>query len=88
MNTLSERLKAWNFFICQYFSFYEQLKFRAQLTWAQKSFKTLDPVGVVDSLSNVAPIVCWSLFWVLVLYCIAALGNNSVLVLKSSRCGI
>ena len=30
--TTSERLKARNFFICQYFSFYEQLKFRAQLS--------------------------------------------------------
>ena len=28
----SERLKARNFFICWYFSFYEQLKFRAQLS--------------------------------------------------------
>ena len=28
INTPSERLKARNFFICQYFSFYEQLKFR------------------------------------------------------------
>ena len=32
INTVSERLKARNFFICQYFSFYEQLKFRAQLS--------------------------------------------------------
>ena len=31
INTTSERLKAINFFICQYFSFYKQLKFRAQL---------------------------------------------------------
>ena len=30
--TTSERLKARNFFICQYFSFYEQLKFHAQLS--------------------------------------------------------
>ena len=29
INTTSERLNARNFFICQYFSFYEQLKFRA-----------------------------------------------------------
>ena len=29
--TTSERLEARSFFICQYFSFYEQLKFRAQL---------------------------------------------------------
>ena len=32
INTTSERLKARNFFICQYFSFYEQLKFLAQLS--------------------------------------------------------
>ena len=31
INTTSERLKARHFFICGYFSFYEQLKFRAQL---------------------------------------------------------
>ena len=31
-NTTSERLKARNVFICQYFSFYEQLKFRVQLS--------------------------------------------------------
>ena len=32
INTTSERLKARNFFICPYFSFYEQLKFHAQLS--------------------------------------------------------
>ena len=32
INTTSERLKARHFFICLYFSFYEQLKFRAQLS--------------------------------------------------------
>ena len=32
INTTSERLKTINFFICQYFSFYEQLKFGAQLS--------------------------------------------------------
>ena len=31
INVTSERLKARNFFIYQYFSVYEQLKFRAQL---------------------------------------------------------
>ena len=31
INTIFERLKARHFFICRYFSFYEQLKFRAQL---------------------------------------------------------
>ena len=29
LNTTSERLKARNLFICRYFSFYKQLKFRA-----------------------------------------------------------
>ena len=32
INTTFERLKARNFFICQYFSFYGQLKFLAQLS--------------------------------------------------------
>ena len=32
INTTSERLKGRNFFICRYFSVYEQLKFRAQLS--------------------------------------------------------
>ena len=32
INTRSEWLKGRNFFICQYFSVYEQLKFRAQLS--------------------------------------------------------
>ena len=32
INTTSERLKVRNFFICWYFSFYEQLKFHAQLS--------------------------------------------------------
>ena len=31
INTTSERLKARHFYICRYFSFYEQLKFRARL---------------------------------------------------------
>ena len=32
INTTSERLKTRNFFICRYFSVYEQLKFCAQLS--------------------------------------------------------
>ena len=32
INTTSERLKATNFIICQYFSVYEQLKFPAPLS--------------------------------------------------------
>ena len=42
INTTSARLKARNFFICRYFSFYEQLKFRAQLSWAWKKFYNLE----------------------------------------------
>ena len=41
INTTSERLKARNFLICRYFSFNEQLKFRAQLSWALKKFYNL-----------------------------------------------
>ena len=41
INTTSERLKASNFFICLYFSFYEQLKFRGQLSWPWKKFYNL-----------------------------------------------
>ena len=32
VNTVAERLKARKLFICWYFSFYEQLKFRAELS--------------------------------------------------------
>ena len=38
MNTLSESLKARNIYIFQHFSFYEQLKIHAQLSWARKKF--------------------------------------------------
>ena len=41
INTTSERLKPRYFFICRYFSFYEQLKFHAQLSWAWKKFYNL-----------------------------------------------
>ena len=41
INTTSEQLKASNFYICQYFSFYEQLKLRAQLSI--KKFINLGP---------------------------------------------
>ena len=37
-NATAERLKARNFFICRYFSFYEQLKCCAQLSWAWRKF--------------------------------------------------
>ena len=42
INATSERLKAKNYFICQYFSFYELLKFRALLIWAWKKFYNLE----------------------------------------------
>ena len=42
INTLSERLKVRNFFICLYFSFYEQLKFRVKLSWTWKKFYNLE----------------------------------------------
>ena len=32
INTTYERLKAINFYVCWFFSFYEQLKFRAQMS--------------------------------------------------------
>ena len=41
MNATSERLKARNFFICLYFSVYEQLKVRAQLRSMKKKFYNL-----------------------------------------------
>ena len=41
INTISDRLKARNSFICRYFSVYEQLKFHAQLSWAWKKFYNL-----------------------------------------------
>ena len=41
MNTACERLKARNFFVSPHFSFYEQLKFRAQLSCARKKYYNL-----------------------------------------------
>ena len=49
INTTSERLAARNFFICWYFSFYEQLKFGAQLSWAWKKFDNLGSRSLVKS---------------------------------------
>ena len=44
INTTSERLRARNFFVCRYFSFYEQLKVCAQLSVKlEKSFITSGP---------------------------------------------
>ena len=41
INTTSESLKARNVFIFQHFSFYEQLKFHVNLSWARKKFYNL-----------------------------------------------
>ena len=49
INTTSERFKARNFFICQYFSFDEQFQFHAQLSWAWKKFYSL---GVRSDINN------------------------------------
>ena len=43
INTTSERLKARNYFICRYFSFYEQLKFVLSSVEHEKSFVTSGP---------------------------------------------
>ena len=48
--TTSERLNARDFFNCQYFSFYEQLKFRAQLSRAWKKFYNLWAWALLCSL--------------------------------------
>ena len=45
-NTTFERVKARDFFTCRYFSFYEQLKFRAQLSMK----KVLKPQGLISYL--------------------------------------
>ena len=46
VNTTTERLKARNFFICWYFSFYEQLKFHAQ---SLKKFYNVGACAVVEN---------------------------------------
>ena len=45
MINTSKRFKARNFFICRYLSFYEHLKFHAQLSWAWKKFYHLGAIG-------------------------------------------
>ena len=55
INTTSERLKARNFIALRYFSFYEQLKFHAQLSWAWKKFLNL---GAWLLYFNFLPDVC------------------------------
>ena len=41
-----------NFFICQYFSFYEQLKFRAKLSWVWKVLHSRDRLQQVSSADS------------------------------------
>ena len=53
INKTSERLKTRNFFICQYFIFHEQLKFRALLR--VESFITSGPDLVTYFLRNSVP---------------------------------
>ena len=55
IRTSSERLKAWNNYIFQHLSFYEQLKFHAQLRWAWKKFYYLRAGVVLDCIDS------WSL---------------------------
>ena len=59
INTTSERLKARNFFICRYSSFYEQDKFHAQLS--MKSFITSGPglntINPIMSMQHLS--LCW-----------------------------
>ena len=44
LNSTELEKKARQFFICLYFSFYEQLKFPAKLSWAWKQFYNLLPL--------------------------------------------
>ena len=54
INTTSETLKARNFFIYEYFSFYEQLKFRVQLSSVRNNFvfKGYQQASIVDKESS------------------------------------
>ena len=81
INTTSERLKARNFIICRYFSFYKQLKFCAQLSWAWKKFYNLGSnicfligqsikvayIATNMYLDQTAPLGAWSGFILLTL---------------------
>ena len=62
INTTSERLKARNFFICQYVSFSEQLKFRAlsvENNEYEKSFITSMP-GICRFWTRLSSFSCFS----------------------------
>ena len=52
INTTAERLEARNFFICRYLSFYEQLKFSAQLSWVWKKVYNLRASTVTTTATS------------------------------------
>ena len=61
INKTSEIFKARNFFICRYFSFYEQMKFCAQLSWAWIKFYNLRARVAGSSFTAGGVTVLWSL---------------------------
>ena len=60
INTTSERLKSRYFFICRYIGFYEQLKFRAQLSWAWKKFYNLGAWAFTALTFVASTILLWA----------------------------
>ena len=58
INTTSERFKARNFFICRYFSKYEQLEFCAQLSWAWKKFYNLGARALLPNWTKAWTFCC------------------------------
>ena len=68
INITSERLEARNFFIRRYFSFYEQLKFHAHLSWARKKLYNLETRSLVmvsscRKVANWSPTTCKYCCW-------------------------
>ena len=59
----SERLKERNFFICQAFSFYMQLKLRAQLGWVWQKFYNLKAWLISGHSLHVWLAFCVFAFW-------------------------
>ena len=54
INTTSGRFKARNFFICRYFSVYEHLKLRAQLSGILYSYSLFEKHSIaIQTVSNV-----------------------------------
>ena len=60
IDTISEGLKARNFFICQHFSLYEQLKFRAQLSLVWKKFYNLKAKALFVKKITVYDPIYWN----------------------------